>query len=126
MALQKSAVSELEKRLPGRVFGPDSYASEIAGFNLAVVHRPEVVVAACTAEDVVVAIRFARERGLSVTVQSTGHGAEAPIASGLLISTRALNSVEVDPEAKRAIVGAGARWGAVVAAAAGHGLLPIA
>lgn len=32
----------------------------------------------------------------------------------------------MDPEAKRAIVGAGVQWGAVVAAAAVHGLLPIA
>ena len=45
--------------------------------------------------------------------------------SGLLISTRALTGIAIDPSRGVATVAAGARWGEVVAEAAKHGLAPI-
>jgi FAD/FMN-containing dehydrogenase len=62
---------------------------------------------------------------MSVSVQSTGHGAHAPVTGGLLVSTRRLGAVSVDPATRTATVGGGAQWGAVVAAAAEHGLAPV-
>jgi FAD/FMN-containing dehydrogenase len=122
-----SAVS-LAERLPGRVLTPADagFASEIAGFNTAVVHRPDLVVAATSAADVREAMAHARAHGLRVAVQATGHGALAPIEGGLLVSLGRLDGVTVDPARKLATVGGGARWGAVIAAAAPHGLAPIA
>lgn len=120
--------SALANRLSGRVFAPGDagYTPELSGFNTAVVHAPHLVVAAANAADVVAAVRFAREQGHGVTVQSTGHGAHTAIVSGVLISTRRLDSVAVDARTRTATIGAGARWGAVVAAAAEHGLAPVA
>ena len=120
--------SPLAHTLHGRVHAPGDagYTSAIAGFNTAVVHTPELVVAATTAADIVEAVRFARAHGQRVAVQSTGHGAHTPIGSGLFISTRRLDSVTVDAPARTATIGAGARWAAVVAAAAEHGLAPVA
>jgi FAD/FMN-containing dehydrogenase len=111
----------------GTVHVPDDadYASEIAAFNTDVQHTPDLVVAASEAADVVRSVAFARERGLSVSVQSTGHGAHAPVTGGLLVSTRRLNTVSVDPATQTATIGAGARWDAVIAAAAEHGLAPV-
>ena len=119
--------SSLAERLPGRVFTPADagFAPEIGGFNLAVVHRPGLVVAAESAADVVEAVRFARQQGLPIAVQTTGHGAHAPIEGGLLISTRRLDKVTVDASAGTATIGGGACWAPVVAAAAVHGLAPI-
>jgi hypothetical protein len=101
------------------------YGPEIAAFNTAVVHEPALVVAAGSAEDVAGAVAYARAHGHKVRVQGTGHGAHAPITGGVLISTRHLDRVAVDPAARLATVGAGVRWAPVVAAAAEHGLAPI-
>src|SRR4051812_48177595 len=120
--------TELADRVQGPVYtAPDAgYAQEIAAFNTAVVHAPEIVVGATSANDVVEGVRFARTHGYRVAVQGAGHGAYAPVSSGLFISTRRLTAVSIDGSAQVATVGAGVRWAAVVAAAAEHGLAPIA
>lgn len=100
-------------------------AAETAGFNAAVVHRPEVVVAARTAEDVAAAVRYAAGSGRQVTVQATGHGAAAPADGTVFVSTRAMQGVRVDPVARVARVEAGVRWRAVIDAAVQHGLAPL-
>jgi hypothetical protein len=104
--------------------GDPGYAPEVAPFNLAVAHAPDAVVRVGSAQDIADALRVARDAGWPVSVQSTGH-TEYAIASGLLISTRALDAISIDPAARTATIGAGARWGDVVAAAAAHGLMPV-
>jgi FAD/FMN-containing dehydrogenase len=120
-------ISGLAADVSGPVLGPGDpgYAEEVAGFNTAVVHRPAVVVGAATAQDVSTALRYADAHGLPVAVQATGHGANMPFESGLLISTRRLDSVSVDPATRTATLGAGARWREVIDAAAEHGLAPL-
>jgi FAD/FMN-containing dehydrogenase len=105
------------------VFRPadPGYDDEVTGFNLAVPHRPELVVGATSTDDVAAAIRWAAGEGLPIAVQATGHGS-APIDGGLLISTRRMNRVEIDPVARTATAEPGARWRDVLAAAAPHGL----
>lgn len=105
--------------------GDKGYDREAAGFQTAFRHEPEVVVAAESATDVVEAVRLAGERGLRVTVQATGHGARVP-ADGVLVSTRRMTGVRVDPVARTARVEAGVPWAAVIASAAAHGLAPLA
>ena len=111
----------------GPVLLPDDagYAEEVAAFNAAVSHRPAVIVGAASASDVRTALRYAAAHGTSVAVQATGHGATAPFESGLLISTRRLDAVAVDPVARTATIGAGVRWREVILAAAEHGLAPL-
>ncbi len=117
--------------LAGRVRGPvlrpgdDGFTAEIAGFNSAIVHQPQVVVGATDAGDVAAAVGWAGEHGLPVAVQSTGHGQLSAVHDGMLITTRRLDEVWVDPVARRARVGAGVRWRRVIDAAAEHGLAPL-
>ncbi|GAB1515894.1 FAD-binding oxidoreductase [Actinophytocola sp. KF-1] len=105
--------------------GEQGYDQEIAGFQTAVRHRPEVVVAASSARDVVDAVALARDKGLTVAVQATGHGARVP-ADGVLITTGRMAGVRIDPVARTASVEAGVRWSAVIEQAARHGLAPLA
>ena len=98
------------------------FADEVAGFNLATQHTPDVAVGATCAEDVVAAVRWARSQGFPIAVQATGHGANVAVDHGVLINTRRMNQVRVDPVARTATVGAGATWRDVLAAAAPHGL----
>jgi FAD/FMN-containing dehydrogenase len=119
-----TVTTALEDLLGCPVFHPDrpGYAEEVAGFNLATVHTPDVVVGATCTADVVAAVRWAAERSIPIAVQATGHGATSPVDGGLLITTRRMNDVAVDPRTRTATTGAGATWRAVLAAAAPHGL----
>jgi hypothetical protein len=118
--------AELAARLTGPLLlpGDDGYDEEISPFNLATVHTPAVVVGAAHAADVAAAVAFAARHGLAVGVQATGHGAVTGI-DGMLVSTRRMQEVRVDPDAGTATVGAGVAWADVVLAAATYGLTPL-
>jgi FAD/FMN-containing dehydrogenase len=122
-----SDIAALAAELTGPLLLPGSagYADEIAAFNAAVTHRPDLVVGAADAADVQAAVRHAAAHGLPLAVQATGHGALAPVDTGLLISTKRLGALAVDPIARTATIGAGLPWRAVIAAAAAHGLAPL-
>ncbi|MFD0316563.1 FAD-binding oxidoreductase [Streptomyces flavalbus] len=100
----------------------EGYEAEARGFNLAVRHTPDVIVAATGEDDVVTAMRWAAATGTPVAVQSTGHGANAAVPEGLLITTSRMTEVTVDPRARTATIAAGAKWRHVLEAALPHGL----
>lgn len=120
-------IEELRGRVAGAVLGRDSagYVEACTGYNLAAVRRPDVVVRAADAEDVAEAVAAAAAHGLPVSVMSTGHQAGRPIEGGVLILTSALRGVRIDAEARRARVGAGARWQDVLDASLPLGLAPL-
>jgi len=120
-----SDVSELQLSVRGPVFTPadPGFAAEVAAFNLSTQHQPDLAFGALDAEDVAAAVRWAAERKMPVSVQSTGHGATNAIEGGLLISTRRMLELSIDPIEKTARVGAGVRWRAVVDQAATFGLM---
>lgn len=62
---------------------------------------------------------------MGVAVQATGHGPSRAADGQMLVNTSRLDSIEIDPRAHVARVGAGVRGGALVAAAAEHGLAPV-
>ncbi|MFD6279055.1 FAD-binding oxidoreductase [Streptomyces sp. NPDC060209] len=97
----------------------------IESFQTAFAIGPDLLVEATGAADVQAAVRDAAARGLPVAVHATGHGLPGPVEGGVLISTRRMDTVDVDPERRTARVGAGATWGGVIAAAAPHGLAPL-
>ncbi|WP_328583108.1 FAD-binding protein [Streptomyces sp. NBC_00370] len=112
----------------GPVFRPDdaAYDTERAGLNLAAEHRPALVVGAVGADDVVAAVRGAAATGRAVGVLATGHGpAVAAGDDGVLIATRRMDQVRVDPARRTAVVAAGARWRHVLAATTPYGLAPL-
>jgi FAD/FMN-containing dehydrogenase len=103
--------------------GPDWDQARQA-WNLAVDQRPAVVAHASSADDVATAIAFARDAGLRVAVQGSGHGASAmaPLDETLLLRTTRMDAISIDPGARTARVEAGALWGPVADAAGEHGL----
>lgn len=111
----------------GPVFRPgdDAYDAERSGFNLTVDHHPELIVGATGPDDVVAAVNYASARGLAVGVLTTGHGPSVPADGQVLINTRRMNSVQVDPAARTAFVGGGARWREVLPQTVPHGLAPL-
>ncbi|MEV5960937.1 FAD-binding oxidoreductase [Kribbella sp. NPDC051952] len=87
--------------------------------------RPLVVAEASNRTDVQAAVRAAREYGVPIAVQATGHGTRVPADGGILLKTTQLASVLIDPERRIAKVAPGARWGAVLDAARQFGLAPL-
>ncbi len=72
-------------------------------------------------------VNAAREAGIEIAPQSTGHNA-APLgdlAGTMLLRTSRLRDVELDPETRIARVGGGTVWGDLAPAAAEHGLMPL-
>jgi UDP-N-acetylenolpyruvoylglucosamine reductase len=110
----------------GPVFRPneDGYDEERSSLNYTLTHTPELIVGAVDAGDVVAAVCYAADRGLSVGVQATGHGLVVA-ADGVLVSTRRMKGVAIDPTARVARVEAGVQWWDVVPLAAAHGLAPL-
>lgn len=130
--LSPTDVAALRDRVSGHVLargdlpdGGPTAAEAVAAHSTLVVHDPDVAVLAASEADVVEAVRFAADHGLSVHLHATGHGESSPITAGLVVGTDGLAGVEVDPEKRVARIGAGTRWKSVVEAGAEHGLAPV-
>jgi hypothetical protein len=111
----------------GRVYVPGEGGYEAARlpWQRRVDPHPALIVDAATSGDVLASLRFAREHGLPIAVQSTGHGAARIPDGGVLLKTGSMSSVEVDAGRRVARVAGGALWSDVIAAAAPHGLAPL-
>jgi hypothetical protein len=116
--------------LEGKAFLPEHGAFEHArqAWNLAVDQRPAVVVAAESAADVAAATSVAREHGLRVAAQGTGHGAAAlgPLEDTILVKLERMRAIEIDPARRIARLEAGVTWLEAAEAAAQHGLALLA
>jgi FAD/FMN-containing dehydrogenase len=97
-------------------------------WNLAADQRPAAVALPENARDVIAVVRWARDRGLRVAPQGTGHNAIplGSLAHTILLKTERMRGVEIDIRRQRARVQAGVLWGEVTDAAAEHGLAALA
>ncbi|HZO07058.1 MAG TPA: FAD-binding oxidoreductase [Solirubrobacterales bacterium] len=116
----------LRRLIGGAAIGPEdaNWDSARQAFNLRVDQQPALIAEPGSREEVATIVRFAREAGLRVAPQRTGHNAEplGSLSHTILLKTNRLNRVHIDPVARCARVGAGARWEDVVPAASEHGL----
>ena len=97
-------------------------------WNLSADQQPAAVALPESADDVVAVVRWARERGLRIAPQGTGHNALplGSLAHTVLLKTERMRGVEIDAPAQRARVEAGVLWAEVSEAAAPHGLAALA
>ena len=110
----------------GRVSTPGQadYDTLRSIWNGAIDRKPALIASCETAGQVADAIRFARGCGLEIAVRGGGHNyaGHAVCDGGMMIHLGAMNSVVVDPAARRAVCGGGATWADVDAATQQHGL----
>lgn len=123
-----ASLDALRDRLPGRVSLPgDADWDDVSlPWMRSVEQRPVAVVNVQDAEDVVTAVRVASTAGLSVAAQPVGHGATTAITGTVLLRTRGLQEISVDPARRIARVGAGVKWGELLAVTAEYGLTGLA
>jgi FAD/FMN-containing dehydrogenase len=127
--LNPDALFDLKQSVAGAVILPSDpeYESASAVYSsvYGVVSAPAVVVRVADADDVGVAVAFARSHGLELSVRSGGHSGSgfSTNVGGLVIDLRQLATVEiVDPSRHLVRIGAGATWGSVAAALGPAGL----
>jgi FAD/FMN-containing dehydrogenase len=115
-------IPALRARIDGQIVVPadPDWDEARQAWNLAVDQRPAAVALVDSVEDVVEVVQFARARGLRIAPQATGHGALslAALDGTILVKTSRLRGVEIDAEAKRARIEAGALWEDVIEPAA--------
>ena len=119
-------VDALRASLRGEVIDPahPSYNDARRVWNGLIDRHPAAITCCTDVEDVVQAVRVAREQRPVLSIRGGGHqvAGSAVCDDGLVIDLSALNTVEVDPAARVARVQAGATWGDVDRATQEYGL----
>jgi len=101
------------------------YDQARSGWNLSIQQKPAIILLAEDPSDIALAVRYADQAGLGITVQATGHGTLQPGDGCLLIVTARMNQVEIDPKTGIAWLEAGTQWSEVLDKAQEHGLAPL-
>src|SRR4051812_34888103 len=113
----------------GAVVAPadSGYDEARAAWNLAADQRPAAVAIPENESDIAFAVAYAREAGLRVSVQGTGHNPMplGDMSGSLLTRPPRIRQVDIDPSARRARAQAGAIWSDVTVPASAHGLAPL-
>jgi FAD/FMN-containing dehydrogenase len=123
--MDTQALGQLKNRITGDVVAPDGPEYEALRHVFNRVGSPAVIVRGQTNEDIVAALRFAREQRLVISIRSGGHllTGQATNDGGLVLDMTYFNTVTLlDPERRLVRIGAGARWGEVARALAEHNL----
>jgi FAD/FMN-containing dehydrogenase len=119
-------MSRLRAQFRGTLLHPDEDGYDHARrvWNGAIDRRPALIARCAGADDVAVAIRFAREHDLPVSVRGGGHSVcgYAVADDAVMIDVSQLKSVTVDPVARRARAAGGLLWGELDLATQRHGL----
>lgn len=107
-------LSSLRDRFRGDIVTPADPVYEGARvlFNTRIRTRPAILCRCSGTDDVVEAVRFAREAGLPVAIRGGGHHAcgFSLVDGGLVVDTSAMTNVGFDPIAATAVAEAGCGW----------------
>ncbi len=122
----RSGVSELRARTRGRLLTPEhaAYDASRRTFNAMASGRPLAILQPEDTEDIVAAVRWARDADVGIGIRGGGHnvaGHSAPDGA-LLIDLSTWRGAEVDPERRTALALAGSRLMDLDAATAAYGL----
>ena len=124
--LAAGAVRALEEGLIGSVIRPgdDEYEQARRVWNAAVDKVPALIVRPHDAADVILAVNFARDRGLPIAVRSGGHSMAGygTVDDGIVIDLSDMKGLSIDPERMVARAEPGLTWGEYSAQTHAYGL----
>jgi FAD/FMN-containing dehydrogenase len=113
--LDATALDELREGFRGQVIEPGSaeYDESRFVFNGMFERKPATILRPAGAADVIRAIGLARASGLPLAIRGGGHSVAgfSMCDGGIVIDTRGLKGIRVDPNKKTARAQAGVNWG---------------
>ena len=122
----EGASQSLHASLDGELIQPAdaAYEEHRLVWNGMIDRRPALIARCASVTDVINTVRFARDEGLPLSVRGGGHSFAgfSTCDGGVVLDLSPMNSVEVDPENRRARAGGGVTWGRFDAATHAHGL----
>jgi len=125
--VSKAALDAFTAAFQGTLLAPgdQGYDEARAIWNAMIDRRPALIARCKGADDVVLAVNFAREHGLLLSVRGAGHNiaGNAVCEGGLMIDLSGMKSVKVDKGAKRARVEPGVTLGELDQALQAHGMV---
>ena len=125
--LTASGLAGFRDRFSGQLIGPDDpdYDRARIVWNAMADRRPAVVARCEGVDDVVAAVRFAREQDLLVAVRGGGHSVAgfSTCDAGIVIDLSRMRGVSVDPGGRIARVDGGAHLSQLDQSAQAHGLV---
>ena len=125
-ALPTTDETDLRGRFRGALLRPgeEGYEEARRVWNGAIDRRPALIARCAGADDVLQALRFARERELPIAVRGGGHSVvgHSVCDGGVMIDLSHMKAVSVDPAARVARAAAGLTWSELDLATQRHGL----
>ena len=119
-------IDSLRRRFRGALLRPgeEGYDEARRIWNGAIDRHPALIARCAGADDVVEAVRFARERDLLISVRGGGHAVAgyAVCDDGLMIDLSLMKAVRVDPGTRTARAAGGLLWSEFDKATQPHGL----
>jgi len=127
--LDRAAIDELRPRLRGPVLSADDpgYDEARSIWNAMIDRRPGAIARCLGVADILAAVQFARDRGLTLSIKSGGHNIAglAVCDGGLMIDLSLMRGVFVDPGARVAHAQPGCLLGDVDRETQLHGLAAV-
>ena len=127
MAVGPGDLGTLTNGFAGEIVRPDDpgYDAARAVWNSMIDRRPALIVRPTTTDDVVAALRFARDQQLVVAVRCGGHSIPgfSTCDDGIVIDLSRMRGADVDPERRTARVRGGSLLAELDDAAQAHGLV---
>ena len=115
--LTKEPLEQFKLNFGGTLIGVEDalYDAERQLWNKLIDKRPGIIAQCTGVHDVILAVDFARDNNLLVSVRGAGHNVagNASIDKGLVIDLSQMRTVIVNPVEKTAIIQGGATWGDV-------------
>ncbi len=112
--VDEAALEALRSELRGPALRPGEpgYDEARTLYNAMIDNKPAVIVRCAGVADVMEGVKFAAANGLLLSVRGGGHNVagNAVCDGGLMLDLSTMNSVRVDPKAKRAYAEGGATW----------------
>jgi FAD/FMN-containing dehydrogenase len=125
--LGNELVTRLRSLVRGTVATPGdkAYPALVSAFHQGFRHTPPVAVSPADAADVATVVKVALDAGVGISALGEGHGFHYGITESIVIKTRSLRSVVVDPAEQTARIGAGTTWQEVLDVSGPCGLVPL-
>ncbi|GCB52911.1 FAD-binding oxidoreductase [Streptomyces sp. NL15-2K] len=123
---ERTAYQQLRITFRGALLRPgeEGYDQARRVWNGAIDRRPALIARCAGADDVVTAVRYARENGLVISVRGGGHAVagHAVCDDGIVIDLSLMKAITVDPAARTARAAGGVLWSELDRAGQAHGL----